>query len=151
MIIGDVFRQFPWRDRRGVTWDVSVAESVTQVSWHTESRHGFGIGKATVRIREVEFPDLETRVHLPIAHIVDLQVSDHMENRGVGSMLVRQIVEECRRRGHSGVGGDLSRQDRDHFDKLKHFYEKLGFTVEFYGADHPANDGTILGSIKMMF
>ena len=27
---------------------------------------------------------------------------------------------------HEGMDGDLSIVDSDHFDKLKHFYEKLG-------------------------
>ena len=151
MILGDVFKRFAWRDRDGLIWDVSVAESIRQVSWHAESRRGSGIGEASVQIREVEFPDLETRVHMPIAHIVDLRVSDYMQNRGVGSMLVRQAVDECKRRGHLGIDGDLSREDQSHFDRLERFYEKMGFSVEFYHADDPANDGTIVGGIKTMF
>ena len=74
---------------------------------------------------------------LPIARLNDLQVSAPFENRGMGSMLVREALQVCKRLGHEGMDGDLSIVDSDHFDKLKHFYEKLGFSVVFYRPGDP--------------
>ena len=54
-----------------------------------------------------------------------VEVNERMENRGAGSMLVGEAIEECKRRGHVGIEGKISSVDSDHFDKLKHFYEKL--------------------------
>ena len=86
-----------------------------------------------------------------MAHLTDVRVERRMENRGAGSMLVRRAIEECKRRGHKGIEGDLSSVDMDHFDKLKHFYEKLGFTVIFYEPEHPDYRNPWDGKIEMTF
>ena len=52
-------------------------------------------------------------------------------------MLVGEAIKECKRRGHEGIEGHLSSADSDHFDKLKHFYQRLGFSVVFYEPEHP--------------
>ena len=50
-----------------------------------------------------------------------------------------------------GMEGNLSDVDRGHFDKLKYFYEKLGFTVMFYERDHPSYRHARVGKIEMIF
>ena len=86
-----------------------------------------------------------------MAHLMDVQVNRHMENRGVGSMLVQEAAKECKLRGHRGIEGKISSVDSDHFDKLKHFYEKLGFTVVFYAPEHPDYRHNRVGKIEMLF
>ena len=87
----------------------------------------------------------------PIARLNDLQVSAPFENRGMGSMLVREALEICKRLGHEGMDGDLSMVDSDHFDKLKHFYEKLGFSVVFYSPGDPDYRISRVGKIDIKF
>ena len=43
-----------------------------------------------------------------MAHLMDVEVNERMENRGAGSMLVGQAIEECKRRGHEGIEGEIS-------------------------------------------
>ena len=66
-------------------------------------------------------------------------------------MLVREAIEECRRRGYKGIHGYLSYVDRGHFRKTKHFYEKLGFSVVFYAEEHPDYRFERVGKIEMVF
>ena len=66
-------------------------------------------------------------------------------------MLVREVIKECKRRGHEGIEGKLSDADSDHFDKLKHFYEKLGFSVGFYTEEHPDYRFDRVGEVEMVF
>ena len=86
-----------------------------------------------------------------MAFLNDVRVDDRIENRGLGSMLVREAIEECKRRGHKGLYGHLSEVDKDHFSKLKHFYGRLGFSIVFYGTTHPNYKFNRVGKIEMAF
>ena len=88
---------------------------------------------------------------LSIARLIDVRVDRRVEDRGIGSMLVKEAIAECKRRGNKGIYGDLSIADKDYFPKLEHFYEKLGFSVVFYEKDHPADGGWRVGKIEMLF
>ena len=99
----------------------------------------------------VQTQDLDSQRQLPMACLLDVEVNERMENRGAGSMLVGEAIEECKRRGHVGIEGKISSVDSDHFDKLKHFYEKLGFTVVFYAPEHPDYRHNRVGKIEMLF
>ena len=66
-------------------------------------------------------------------------------------MLVREALEICQRLGQEGMDGDLSIVDSDHFDKLKHFYEKLGFSVIFYSPGDPDYRISRVGKIDIKF
>ena len=79
--------------------------------------------------------DEDTVRLLEIGEIVDLRVNSFKENRGIGSMLVKSAIEASKQRGNLGIDGKISRVDRDHFDKLKHFYKKLGFDFELFDAE----------------
>ena len=146
MIIGDVFRQFPWRDRRGLTWDVYVFESPFSVDWCAVSRQNREHAKACLRVR-----DPRSQKRLQIARLVDVLVPNNLENRGTGSMLVSDAIEECKRRGHTGIDGDIIRSDQRSLNRLKHLYEKLGFSVEFFDTDNSVDGGRVVGKISMMF
>ena len=99
----------------------------------------------------VKTHDFDTGEQLPMAHLTNVEINTGMENRGAGSMLVRRAIEACRRRGHKGIEGDLSRNDSDHFNKLKYFYENLGFTVIFYEPEHPDYRNPWDGKITLVF
>ena len=86
-----------------------------------------------------------------MAFLNDVRVDSDIENRGLGSMLVREAIEECKRRGHKGINGYLSIVDCDHFSKLKHFYKKLRFSIVFYTEDHPDYRFDRVGKVEMIF
>ena len=50
----------------------------------------------------------------------------------MGTLLLQAVIEDCKRQGYKGIEGDLSEPDRDHFDKLKTWYPKNGFSVKVY-------------------
>ena len=88
---------------------------------------------------------------LPIARVDDVKIDAPFENYGMGSMLVGEAIKECERLGNKGIHGYLSDADKDHFPKLKHFYEKLGFSVVFYSEDHPDYQIARAGKVEMDF
>ena len=82
--------------------------------------------------------------------ITDWEVSVHDEGRGIGSMLLREAILECRHRGVSHITGDLVDGDEDHFEKLKYIYTKHGFTVDFFDADTiNRNPNKYLGKVEL--
>lgn len=82
-----------------------------------------------------------------MARLEDVKVNCQFENRGIGSMLVKEAIAECKRRGHKGIDGYLSRKDIDHLPKLMHFYKILGFSVELYKRER--HEG--IGKIELFF
>lgn len=56
-----------------------------------------------------------------------------IENRGYGSILLRNVIELAKRLHLKCITGNLSAADSDHFDKLRHLYEKYRFVVEISG------------------
>ena len=145
MISNDVFRRFQWQDRRGLTWKVVFYN-------HEVGFSGFGVpsqGPGTSEI-QVRTHDGWSRKQ-SMAYLHDVRVDSHIENRGMGSMLVREAIEECARRGHEGMYGYLSELDSGHFQKLKYFYEKLGFSVSFYDPSRPDYRYDQAGKIEMTF
>jgi GNAT superfamily N-acetyltransferase len=67
------------------------------------------------------------------AKLCDLEIMDKsLQNRGIGSFLLRFIHEWATRKGVRKIYGDLSYIDAGHFDKLRHFYEKLGYAFKLY-------------------
>ena len=45
----------------------------------------------------VQTHDFDTGEQLPLAFLTDLKIEGWAENRGAGSMLVRRVIEECKR------------------------------------------------------
>jgi GNAT superfamily N-acetyltransferase len=77
--------------------------------------------------------------------IEDIRVDSRFENRGVGSLLLAFAESWAREHGASRMVGDLSDVDASHFDKLKHFYEKHGFTFRLLTSQAV---GTRVGDIE---
>lgn len=110
--------------------------------------------EAHVRTHQADIGDSEdedTVRLLEIGRLVDVRVDSSMENRGVGSMLVKAAIEVSKRRGNLGIDGKIRRVDPDHFDKLKHFYEKLGFDFELFDAERLDVRSNTVGRIFMRF
>lgn len=61
-----------------------------------------------------------------------------IENKGYGSILLRNVVKLAKLIGLRQITGNLSAVDSDHFGKLRYIYEKFGFEVNIRG-----NQGTI--------
>ncbi len=140
----DVFLRFQWQDRGGLVWTVGFTEEPVGFSGFMASKQVRGTGLVHVQTRNIYSQKLLR------ARLSDVRISSpHIENRGMGSMLVREAIEECIRRGHKGIYGYLSNVDRDHFQKLKHFYKKLGFSVGFYAVEHPDYRFDRVGKIEM--
>ncbi len=64
---------------------------------------------------------------------------------GHGSILMKHVLSFLRTIGCKYVAGYLSYVDRDHWDKLIHFYEKFGFTI----TDYVASNGELEKSIQL--
>ena len=141
----DIFLKFQWQDRCGLTWNVGFDNSSMGFSGFAASRHERGTG-----IIHVSTHDNHAQKQW-MAFLNDVRVDSRIENRGLGSMLVRRAIEECIRRGHKGICGYLSDVDIGHFQQLKHFYKKLGFSVGFYAAEHPDYRFDRVGKIEMCF
>ena len=139
-----MFHEFQWEDRKSVAWNVGFFNHFTGFAGLAEGLD-HGMGKVYVQTH-----DIPTRKQA-MAYLQDVRVDGPIENRGLGSMLVREAIEECKRRGHKGICGHLSEVDRGHFSKLKHFYERLGFSVVFYGTTHPDYKFNRVGKIEMIF
>ncbi len=138
--------QFQWEDKHGRLWSGHMKEDPLMLAWRM-----WPSGWPGNHVAYVWTHDFDSLKMLPIAHLTDVRIEKWAENRGLGSMLVQRAIEECKRRGHKGMDGDLSGVDADHFDKLKHFYEKLGFTVTFFDRDHPDRRGWRVGKIEIIF
>ena len=66
-----------------------------------------------------------------------------IENKGYGSILLRNVIELARTINVSRITGNLSAVDSNHFDKLEYLYSKYGFKVNILG-----KTGTILLELK---
>lgn len=138
-------RIFRRRDRLGRAWDIHQTLGPGVIVWR--ARNGSFLGK---NIANVLTTDRDGN-RLPVAFLADIQVNPSAENNGVGSMLLSLAIAACKARGHSGIEGELVEVDSGHFDKLKHFYEKLGFAVTFYSPEDPRYNQQRRGEIQLEF
>ena len=137
--------RFQWRDKHGLVWTVEFTEELLGFSGFMASTQVRGTGLVHVQTHNIH----SQKQSMALQN--DVRVDCHIENRGLGSMLVKKAIEECIRRGHKGIYGYLSEADRDRFLKLKHFYKKLGFSVVFYAEEHPDYRFDRVGTIEMVF
>ena len=155
----DATRHVLKQDKRGVVWDVYQIDSPNMISWYAQSECvevGCEAHVKTQKIIENSLTayDPVTNAHLrqlPMAILGDVRVDEQLENRGLGSMLVREAIAECEKRGHKGIQGTLSRVDAGHFDKLEHFYTSLGFSVVFFRPEDPEFSSGWRGKVELAF
>ncbi|GEN52657.1 GNAT family N-acetyltransferase [Halobacillus faecis] len=60
--------------------------------------------------------------------LADVQVHDQIENNGYGKILLEGLIQIAHEYKVADINGFLAA--RDNFNKLKHFYSKVGFTVD---------------------
>ena len=152
----DASRRVRKRDKYGSIWDVYQIDDQTTFSLYARQLSEGVQGQALVKTHEVMRIRLDAQEEtvlqkLPVAFLGDVRVEEQFENRGVGSMLVEEVLAECKRRGHRGIEGSLSEVDRDHFGKLEYFYKKLGFSVVFYKCDDPEYNELGPGKVELRF
>ena len=141
----DTFMKFQWQDRSGPAWNVEFDNLPVGFSGFAASKYERGTGIIYVQTHDI-YAHKQS-----MAFLHDVRVDSHIENRGLGSMRVREAIEECKRRGHKGICGYLSDVDIDHFPKLKYFYEKLWFSVVIYSEDQPKHQSSWAGKVEMIF
>ena len=142
----DVARRFAWQDRVGAPWEiVQRGDEPGSMEWfgRLQGTSGRWLCEASVQTHD-RFGELLER-----GRLLDVKVCDLFENRGLGSMLVQEAIRECQQQGNRAIWGELARQHSDHFDKLQHFYGKLGFRVTFYPEPSPRK--AILGEVALEF
>ncbi|MGG7060130.1 hypothetical protein ACQPUY_15455 [Clostridium nigeriense] len=61
--------------------------------------------------------------------IGDIQTEDN--NIGNGSILMKYFIKVAKEMKFSNIYGDISIVDKDHWDRLIHYYKKFGFKVSF--------------------
>ncbi len=62
----------------------------------------------------------------------DIRVDPDYEDKDVGTLLLTFIENYLMKEGIEELTGDISKVDQDHFGKLKHFYKKNHYVVEFF-------------------
>ncbi len=117
------------KDKKGQPW-------VLDVKILTEGKTAL----LDVRLSESDNPKAQasisiTKAEQTAAKIEDITVNRLYENRGIGSLMIRAMESWARTCGVETIWGELSEADRDHFDKLKHFYEKHGYVFKL---DNPS-------------
>ncbi|EEM02059.1 hypothetical protein bmyco0002_56120 [Bacillus pseudomycoides] len=89
------------------------------------------------------FATLHNNLHQEPDYIWIGNITSPKENIGNGSIIMKYLIKMAKEMKVSHISGRLSPEDRDHFDKLEHFYKKFGFEVNF-------NCDRTEGSIKMI-
>lgn len=59
-------------------------------------------------------------------------IKSEVENRGYGSLVLKNIIKLAIKLGAQEITGSLSIVDSGHFDKLEHFYSKHGFDISIH-------------------
>lgn len=64
--------------------------------------------------------------------ICDIQHRNNEYNRGYGSAMMDKMNSYAAENGYTHLWGNLSEVDRNHQDRLHHFYQKHGFQVTVF-------------------
>lgn len=94
--------------------------------------------EAPAAVLRIHTSDAGVTCHAKIVHYIDKKriligdIEAFKENRGYGSIMIRNIIELAKQVGVIEITGNLTSTDGDHFDKLEHFYTKHGFEVHFF-------------------
>lgn len=127
------------RDDTGFEWVVEIDEQfgdkvlpLTQANFYVfhlaslskTSRHPISHGYLSIKGRKGK-----------VAKIEDLQVDSNVENRGIGSSLLRLMESWAGCYGVNKLIGDLSNVDANHLDKLSYFYRKNGYDFHLHATE----------------
>lgn len=123
-------------ERDGVVLDIDANDEWFAALAHykfDEIREADGV--TTPRLMLVRRKDLRQVAYMRLVvnmEKLDILLGDfesRVENRGYGSILLRNLINLAQELGVKTITGNLSPVDGDHFDKLRHIYEKFGFEV----------------------
>lgn len=64
--------------------------------------------------------------------ISDITINRGLVNEGYGSLLLNNLIELAKKHNVKKISGWISSVDRDHLDRLVHFYKKNNFKVNLY-------------------
>jgi GNAT superfamily N-acetyltransferase len=56
-------------------------------------------------------------------------IKEKYYNKGYGSLMMQKLLEFASLKGLDTIHGNLSLVDKDHEERLQHFYEKHGFDI----------------------
>lgn len=65
------------------------------------------------------------------ALLSDIIIPNNRINCGIGSKLIDEFEKKCIDRRIFEISGNLSDADLDHKERLIHFYEKHGYTIDY--------------------
>lgn len=99
-------------------------------------RHPIGHGYLSIKGRNTT-----------VAKIEDLEVDSDIENRGIGSSLLKFMENWAREHGVKKLIGDLSDVDAEHIGKLSYFYRKHGYKFQLNNAEEKTSS-TFIGKVE---
>ncbi|WP_222433897.1 GNAT family N-acetyltransferase [Planococcus sp. CPCC 101016] len=76
----------------------------------------------------------------------DIDIKESMVNLGYGSILLNGLIQIAKHRNVTFISGWISEVDRNHIDRLVHFYEKHEFEVILHEEKNSAKIGSLLWS-----
>ena len=127
-------------DKTGSSWYVSYDHPSPEDFWmifHAWSAdkpprlHPRWCVMASVLVRDTRLSPMQS------ARLIDIRTETSLENRGGATLVLRYAESWCRSMGCREIWGELSDVDSDHLDKLKHFYEKNGYTFKLFVSGDP--------------
>lgn len=72
--------------------------------------------------------------------IADIHIHFKDYNKGYGSLLMEQLLQIAKKENIKVITGNISSIDWNHFERIRHFYQKYGFSVEL---DYKKRSGKI--------
>ena len=68
-------------------------------------------------------------IHKELRTITISDIECQKNNRGYGSVIMKELIEYARQNEFTHINGWLSKVDYDHRERLYHFYQKFGFEI----------------------
>jgi len=139
------------KDKRGLNWKVLIKDYPMGSARFLDFVPFIPINQSSeIDARKNSKPTEVAYVHPKPgnkAYLNDIQVSRPHENNGIGSLLLKFIEKWEVNHGINEIFGDISTKDKDHFDKLQHFYKKNEWRFEFFNTSTLKTGSTTVGRV----
>ena len=120
------------KDKTGILWQVEVKDDkfesfhfVQFLPWY----YGTKPSLRDTQAKELAQLKVESKTS---AKLDEIKIDKRFENQCLGSLLIDFVERWALNQGIIELHGDIVTKDSDHFDKLRHFYEKNGWTFELF-------------------
>ena len=90
------------------------------------------LGLMGISISDLMISDISKKIDPMMILIGDITHENEEYCKGFGSMMMEALISYAEENGHTYIFGNLSEIDKDHADRLHHFYEKFGFSITIY-------------------